>query len=89
MHRLFGPIRIAPLSAGSVIVGPEARAQLIARRRGRNRQVIVQFPPRTLVPNLSISLHGATLQSALVTCRPQRHRSVKKSSVLAILNDAS
>jgi hypothetical protein len=44
MRRLFGPIRIAPLSAGSVIVGPEASAQLIAQRRGPGRQVIVRFP---------------------------------------------
>jgi hypothetical protein len=74
MRRLFGPIRIAPLSAGSVIVGPEASAQLIAQRRGPGRQVIVRFPPKTLVPNLSLSLHGASLQSALLICGSKRHR---------------
>jgi hypothetical protein len=75
MRRLIGPIRIAPLSAGSVIVGPEASAQITVRRRGPGRQVIVQFPPKTLVPNLSSSLRGGTLESALVTCRPRRQRS--------------
>jgi hypothetical protein len=74
MRRLFGPIRVAPLSAGSMIVGPEASAQLIAQRRSPGRQVIVRFPPRTLVPNLTLSLHGASLQSALLTCGSKRHR---------------
>jgi hypothetical protein len=69
MRRLFGPVRIEPVLARSVIVGPQARVQMIARHRKADRQIIVQLRPNSLVPHLSASLRGATLKSATITCR--------------------
>lgn len=69
MRRLFGPIRIAPLPARSVIVGPQARVEMVARPVRMKREIVVQLRPKSLVPDLRASVRGATVKSAMITCR--------------------
>jgi len=68
MRRLVGPIRVTPVSAASVIVGPQARVQMVARSGRMKREIVVHLRPKSLVPDLAASLHDATLESAVIVC---------------------
>jgi hypothetical protein len=56
MRRLFGPLDLNQLQAGSVIVGPRTTLELSVRRGGKHSVVMIQ--PKKLVPVLAKSVVG-------------------------------
>jgi hypothetical protein len=66
MRRLFGPVRITPVLARSVIVGPQARVQMVARSSRPKREIILRLRPKSLIPDLSATARGAKIKSATI-----------------------
>jgi hypothetical protein len=64
LRRYFGPIELRRLTGGSVIVGPQAKLQVIARRG--QKPVLIDLKPNKIIPDLAASLRGAEIQSARV-----------------------
>lgn len=66
MHRLFGPLDLGELRAGSVIVGPKSALELSIRKGGKDS--VVTLSAKKLVPDLAKSIAGAAVRGAKVRC---------------------
>jgi hypothetical protein len=64
MRRLFGPRKLGPLRAKSMIVGPRATVFLSVHRHGR--ESVVKLTAKRVIPDLAKSIHGATIRKATV-----------------------
>jgi hypothetical protein len=65
LRRYFGPVEISRLAGGSIIVGPQASIRLTARRHGK--PIFIELKPNRVIPDLSTTLRGATIDSAKVS----------------------
>lgn len=66
MRRIYGPVQFKSISAGSVIVGPEARVEVYGRSNGQPFKM--RLEPKRLVVDLAAVLKGAKIGSAMVSC---------------------
>jgi hypothetical protein len=64
LRRFFGPTELPRLSGGSVIVGPKAKVQVVARRG--QKVVMIDLKPNRVIADLTLSLRGAQIHSASV-----------------------
>ena len=59
MRRLYGPVEFRSISAGSVIIGPEARMEVYGQSQGRPFKMLLK--PRRVVVDLAAVLKGAKI----------------------------
>ncbi len=62
MRRLFGPLDLNQLQAGSVIVGPRTTLELSVRRRGKQSVVMIQPKKPVLAKSVVGEVTGARVR---------------------------
>jgi hypothetical protein len=65
MRRVFGPLQLKSISAGSVIVGPEAVVEIHSQSKGRPEKLHLES--NRLVTDLVAVLKGAKMGSTKVS----------------------